>query len=90
MILLSASRFSASPTVSISPGMSQAKIPTESDFWRYDPITDKWIQLADVRNIRRWGCVSFSIDNEFYLGLGQIFESSLLYDNKIYRYIPNE
>lgn len=70
-----------------APGNSD-KVPTASDFWRYNPTLEKWEELADM-NIRRWRGVGFSTNNLFYVGLGQILDkNNKKFDNKLYRYIP--
>jgi N-acetylneuraminic acid mutarotase len=50
------------------------------DFWKYDPVTDAWTQIADVGNIGLSGTIGFSIGNYGYIGLGN--------SNFFWRYNP--
>ena len=40
------------------------------DFWRYDPATDTWIQVADFGGVARTSAVVFVIDSKAYVGIG--------------------
>jgi N-acetylneuraminic acid mutarotase len=41
-----------------------------SDFWMYDPITDKWTRKADFPSKYTNGCTSFVYNNEIYVSFG--------------------
>ena len=41
-----------------------------SQFWQYDPITDKWTRLADFAGGERWLAAGFSLGNKGYIGTG--------------------
>jgi len=73
----------------------QYGIPTDVDFWRYDPNDDNWTRLADVGDVngsifRRQDAVSFVIDGTAYVGSGNITENIEVADNQFFKYIPNQ
>ncbi|EAY29516.1 putative exported protein [Microscilla marina ATCC 23134] len=45
--------------------------PATKDFWKYDPTSDKWIQVADFKGTERYSATSFTIDNKAYVGTGR-------------------
>lgn len=40
------------------------------DFWKYDPTTNAWTQIADIPGSMRRNAISFTIDNYGYVGTG--------------------
>jgi len=57
-----------------------------SDFWRYDPSTNTWTQVADFPGGARDGAVAFAIGNYGYVGLGKT-DSGYMKD--FWRYDPS-
>lgn len=43
-----------------------------NDFWEYDPVLDQWLRINDLPGTPRAGAVSFTIDNNAYVGLGLV------------------
>src|SRR5438128_1515649 len=43
------------------------------DFWRYDPLTNVWTQIADFGGEPRAAAVGFTIGSKGYMGTGQNF-----------------
>lgn len=41
-----------------------------NDFWKYDPVTNTWIQITDYPAGNRESVIAFSIDGFAYVGLG--------------------
>ncbi|HLG33412.1 MAG TPA: hypothetical protein VI757_00905 [Bacteroidia bacterium] len=44
----------------------------QTDFWRYDPVSNSWSLMAPYPGSGRYGMVGFSIGNYGYAGLGWI------------------
>lgn len=57
------------------------------DFFRYDPQTNTWTQLADYAGAPRRGAVAFAIDGFGYLGTGEPQSGGSMY-NDFFRYDP--
>lgn len=51
-------------------GLGQGLNPFFDDFWRYDPATDSWTQVADFGGTARTMAVGFAIDTAGYVGTG--------------------
>ncbi|MDR0969216.1 MAG: hypothetical protein LBM67_01595 [Lentimicrobiaceae bacterium] len=51
-------------------GLGEVEGRVYSDFWEYDPETDKWQRKKDFPGLKRYGAVSFVIGNNAYVGLG--------------------
>lgn len=43
-----------------------------NDFWEYDPVLDQWLRINDLPGTPRAGAVSFTINNNAYVGLGLV------------------
>ncbi|MCD7973993.1 MAG: hypothetical protein LUG18_15255 [Candidatus Azobacteroides sp.] len=56
-----------------------------SDFYKYDPIEERWTQIADFPGEPRSAAVSFILNGKGYVGLG--VNGSKLY-NDFYEYNP--
>lgn len=56
-------------------------------FYRYDPVTNTWTQMADFGGAARRGAVGFAIDGYGYIGTGEP-PSGALY-NDFYKYDPS-
>lgn len=41
------------------------------DFWSYDPITDRWTQIADFGGTARSSCFAFALNGNGYVGGGK-------------------
>lgn len=73
----------------------QFNLPTVSSFWRYDPVSDSWLALADIgiprETLRRQAAVSFILGGTAYVGTGDVLiaENENVADNQFYKYIPN-
>ena len=52
-------------------GLGQGANPYFGDFWKFDPVTDTWTQVADYGGTPRTQAAAFSIDNYGYAGTGQ-------------------
>ncbi|MBV6426119.1 MAG: N-acetylneuraminate epimerase [Haliscomenobacter sp.] len=50
------------------------------DFWKYDPLQDKWIQDAFFKGLEREGAVGFTIGNRGYIGTGYTTNNNYLDD----------
>ncbi len=57
------------------------------DFWKYDPSSDTWTQIANYPNGKCYHATSFVIDNMAYVGGGRLENGS--YTKKFYSYDPN-
>lgn len=69
--------------------------PSDIDFWRFDPLANDWLRLADVGDVndiifRRQDAVSFVIGETAYVGSGNITENIEVADNQFFKYIPNQ
>jgi len=53
------------------------------DFWRYNPATNVWTQIADFGGTARYGAVGFSVNGYGYIGTGFTTPS---YAQDIWRY----
>lgn len=53
------------------------------DFWRYDPQSQTWTQLANFPGGARIGAVAFAIGNKAYVGLGK---TATDYKNDFWQY----
>ena len=68
--------------------------PAASDFWRYNPLTNTWEELAAIGTVdetfRRQGAVSFVIGQTAYIGTGDILIANQenIADNQFFRYFP--
>jgi N-acetylneuraminic acid mutarotase len=58
----------------------------KSDFWEYDPATNKWSAKADFPSISRCRAFGFAIGNKGYLGGGEDLNVNKLAD--FYEYDP--
>lgn len=56
------------------------------DFWKYDPASDSWSQIANYPEGRCFHATSFVIDNMAYVGTGRL--ESGAYSKKFFRYDP--
>lgn len=56
------------------------------DFWKYDPASDSWSQIANYPEGRCYHAVSFSIGNKAYVGTGRLENGT--FSKKIYCYDP--
>ncbi len=55
----------------VGTGNSTSSVGGEtSDFWKYDPITDEWIEIIDFEGEVRDRTIGFSIGNKGYVGTG--------------------
>lgn len=59
--------------------------PATKDFWKYDPTSDQWKQVADFKGTERYAATSFTVDNKAYVGTGR---SSDFYKD-FWEYDPN-
>lgn len=57
------------------------------DFYRYDPQTNSWQQMANFPGLPRRGAVGFAIGEYGYIGTGEPQSGGSLY-NDFYRYNP--
>lgn len=57
----------------------------EKDFWKYNPITNTWTQIADCEHLTR--AVGFSINNKGYVGTGTNADGQLT--DIFYEYEPD-
>lgn len=57
-----------------------------NDFWKFDPSTKTWTQMANVPGPARSHACSFTINNKGYVGLGTSSNSASLKD--FYEYDP--
>jgi N-acetylneuraminic acid mutarotase len=57
------------------------------DFFRYDPQTNSWLQVADFPGLPRRGAVGFTIGEYGYVGTGEPQSGGVMY-NDFYRYNP--
>lgn len=55
-----------------------------NDFWKYDPITDSWSQVADFGGAYRSNGIAFSIYGKGYAGLG----TNGTFHRDVWRYDP--
>jgi len=55
------------------------------DLWRYDPVTDSWLQMADFPGEQRNGLVAFTIGLKAYVGTGWADSG---FKNDFYEYDP--
>ncbi|HEX5168535.1 MAG TPA: kelch repeat-containing protein [Cyclobacteriaceae bacterium] len=62
--------------------------PVLNDFWRYNPTTNSWTQVANFVGQKRHSATSFVLNNKAYVGTGQIPGPSI-YTNDFYEYDPN-
>lgn len=56
------------------------------DFWRYDPSSDSWTQIANYPLGKIFHCASFVIGNKGYVGTGRLTSGS--FTKKFYEYDP--
>lgn len=54
------------------------------DFWKYDPATDSWTQVADFAGSGRYGAYAFALKDKGYVGGG--YDGNYL--NDFYQYDP--
>src|SRR4030095_14322148 len=58
----------------------------KKDFWKYDPGSDLWTQVADFGGTPRQYCSSFTINNTGYVFGG--IDNSVMYQNDLWAYNP--
>jgi len=58
------------------------------DFWEYDPVSNKWTQIADFPGDARTYAVGFSIDNKGYVGTGFIWTPDIVSYKDFWEYDP--
>ena len=56
------------------------------DFWKYDPASDSWTQIADFAAGKCFHATAFVIDNKAYVGTGRLADGT--YTKKFYCYDP--
>lgn len=56
------------------------------DFWKYDPASDSWSQIANYPQGKCYHATSFTIDNKAYVGTGRLENGS--YSKKFFSYDP--
>lgn len=56
------------------------------DFWRYDPSSDSWTQVADYPEGKCFHVTGFVIDEKAYVGTGRKMDGS--YFKRFYKYDP--
>lgn len=56
------------------------------DFWRYDPASDSWTQIANYPLGKIFHCASFVIGSKAYVGTGRLTTGS--FTKKFYEYDP--
>src|ERR1035437_6157394 len=61
----------------------------KKDFWEYNPITDTWLQKADLPADARFGAIGFSFGDKGYIGLGATTNKQK-YCNDLWEYNPKE
>lgn len=61
----------------------------KKDFWEYNPITDAWLQKADLPSDARYGAIGFSIGDRGYVGLGATADK-IKYCNDLWEYNPKD
>lgn len=54
------------------------------DFWKYDPSSDSWTQVANLTGTGRYGAYAFALNNKGYVGGGNDGN----YLNDVYEYDP--
>jgi len=59
-----------------------------NSFWKYNTITDSWIQDSNFPD-KRCGAFSFSIADTGYMGLGWDTVQNVGVSNTIYRFVPD-
>jgi len=57
-----------------------------SDFWEYDPSTDKWTQKADLKGTTRCRAFGFSVGGKGYAGGGE--DRNVIRQKDCYEYDP--
>lgn len=61
----------------------------KKDFWEYNPVTDIWLQKADLPADARYGAIGFSIGDKGYVGLGATADK-IKYCNDLWEYNPKD
>ncbi len=56
------------------------------DFWSYDPITDRWTQIADLSGDARSSAFSFALSGFGYVGGGRTSNAS---SDQMFKYFPS-
>ncbi|MBK9423613.1 MAG: hypothetical protein IPN54_05730 [Bacteroidetes bacterium] len=51
-----------------------------NDFWEYNPVSNSWIQKADVTTLMRNEPAYFSIGTKGYIGMGYNYSGPYLKD----------
>ena len=57
------------------------------DFWVYEPLDDKWTQLANLPSNATDACVSFVFNNSIYIGAGF---NGANFTNEFWKYDPQQ
>lgn len=70
-------------------GTGRIGIVCQSDFWKYDQVTDTWTQIADCGGSPRVAACSFSIGSLGYVGIGIDTATIPLDDRWAYDAIPD-
>ena len=82
---LSAVAFSIDGVGFVGTGFNDdLEIEELGDFWKYDPVTDSWEEVASFGGTARYSAVSFTLDGYGYVGTG--YDGSYLKD--FWRYDP--
>ena len=63
----------------------QSPVTYLSDFYKYDPATDSWSQVADFGGTARTSAVSFAVNGKGYVGTGR---SAVNYEKDFWSYDP--
>lgn len=57
------------------------------DFWKYDPASDSWSQIANYPEGKCYHATAFVIENKAYVGSGRLENGT--YSRKFFRYDPS-
>ncbi len=73
------------------PQLNNGSPIRSSKFWKYESITDSWVQKANVPGNPRDGAIGFSLNGKIYIGGGSSFDSQSnpIYHQDFWEYNPS-